>query len=138
MTEYNDAKLETLQYLNDQGEGTSSDYAYTYELSLQNASMRLRRCSKQGLLGRYREGREYIYYITERGVERLQWLILIKHIERRFTVKRCPVNEMSRVNDLEEDELDYDFYGPDEDFEHYQLEEEAYMDISDTLFNRHR
>jgi hypothetical protein len=61
------------------------------DLSLQCASMRLYRYYRQGLLGRWKEGKEYVYYITDRGIERLTWLLNKKIEESGKKIKRCPV-----------------------------------------------
>ena len=129
MTMRNEAKLETLQELYDLGEVTASDYAKTNGLSLHCASMRLGRCYKQGLLGRWRDGREYVYYITDRGLERIEWLLRLKHWEIGITLKRCPVNRNQSVTEaLDEESLENDFYEIDDDWdkgdEAYESEED--------------
>jgi DNA-binding MarR family transcriptional regulator len=139
MTDYNEAKYETLQEIYDQGEISASDLAYTNGLTLQNASTRLRRYSRQGLLGRYRNGREYIYYITDRGVERLEWLTTNRITQEwlKYANQRCPVkkkvpdDEQNDEHDLYDtesnDENNMDLYtseDEDEDIEIYEDDDE--------------
>jgi hypothetical protein len=87
----NEAKLETLQDIIDLSELRPSEYSSMREISLHCASMRLYRCYRQGLLGRLKEGKEYVYYITDRGIDRLTWLSNKKIEESWKKIKRCPV-----------------------------------------------
>ena len=74
MSSFNEAKYETLLNADSLGEITSSDLISIFNITINTASMRLKRAHYQGLLSRYRNGREFVYEITEKGIERLEWL----------------------------------------------------------------
>jgi hypothetical protein len=71
---YNEAKTLTLSICRELGEVSPRDLAGVEEITAETASMRLIRYHKQGLLTRTKEGRSYVYTLTQRGLERLQWL----------------------------------------------------------------
>ena len=78
---FNERKLEILILLNDGNRWTSSEVADELGLSLSNASELLRRYYKQALVVRTRRRevgappRAYIYAISCKGTERLEYLL---------------------------------------------------------------
>lgn len=99
MSGRNQAKLETLEDTMYFGDVTSSDIASYRGLSLQNASVRLRRAYKQGLLCRERDGRTYIYSITSNGEDRYHYLIFKRNEEIiiKSAKKRCPTTRSTHT-----------------------------------------
>jgi DNA-binding MarR family transcriptional regulator len=95
---YNEAKVPTLALCHELGELTPGDLALMEGISPEAASMRLIRYHKWGLLNRTRQGRSYVYTITERGEERLEWL----KEEYPDSSKRCRI-----IRDLETGEVLY-------------------------------
>ena len=74
MSDWNEAKLETLEDAYASGEITSSDLADSQGLTLHAASNRLKRYHRQGLFRREKNGKQYVYDITVKGIERIDWL----------------------------------------------------------------
>ncbi len=74
MSGYNEAKVVILEALIDVGEATVDDLVGLLGWSREGMAMALLRYSRQGLVSRRREGREYIYSLTQRGFERLEYL----------------------------------------------------------------
>ena len=75
MSGYNEAKLAILTELDEVGEATAGDIAEYLTKSHESISMALLRYHRQGLVSRYTvEGRTKVYEITERGIERLEYL----------------------------------------------------------------
>lgn len=102
MSDRNEAKLETLDDAMYFGDVTSSDISSHRGLSLQNASVRLRRAHKQGLLSRERAGRTYIYSITSKGEGRYHYLILKRDEEilKQAANKRCPIKRTNQIENI--------------------------------------
>ncbi len=74
-TAFNEAKLEILNITNTLGETTSMDIALITNRTPECASMNLLTYHRQGLLSRRTtKGRRKTYTLTERGIERLNWL----------------------------------------------------------------
>ena len=77
----NERKLEILSLLNTGRWWRASEVAWQLGLSLSNASELLRRYHKNNLVLRQRwrgpgaPPRAYIYGLTQKGLERLEWLI---------------------------------------------------------------
>ena len=70
---YNVVKKEILEILSELGEVTVRDIADITDRSYESVAMALLRYHRQGLL--YRSGgREKIYELTEKGLERLNWI----------------------------------------------------------------
>ena len=57
---------------------TASELSSYFHISLEAASNRLRRYHKNGDLGRWKDGKEYFYYLNERGSEKLSYLLAQK------------------------------------------------------------
>ena len=94
MSDWNEAKLETLEDAFAFGEISSSDLADSRGLSLQAASRRLHRYQLQGLFRREKIGKKYFYDITKKGIDRIDWLREKKVNEELFqaiAAKRCPI-----------------------------------------------
>lgn len=73
---YNELKLEILGEAVHWEEVTAGDMAKTLERNHPSIAMALLRYHRQGLLSRYTIHRnEKVYAITDRGVERLDWLL---------------------------------------------------------------
>jgi DNA-binding MarR family transcriptional regulator len=71
----NEAKFETLNFIDEFGFARSSEIAEFRDVTHGCQSTLLRRYWKQGLLHRFSgEGKEKIYTLSERGEERLDWL----------------------------------------------------------------
>ena len=95
MSDWNEAKLETLEDAYASGEVTSSELAYSCGLTLHAASTRLKRYHRQGLFTRTKIERQYVYYITVKGIERIDWLRKQKvtmELYQTISTKRCPIN----------------------------------------------
>ena len=75
MSGYNVAKIEILDLVLELGEATSYDIAEITDRSMENASVLMLRYHRWGLLSRYRGSEGYVYSMTERGIERLAWLL---------------------------------------------------------------
>ena len=74
-TTFNEAKLEILNIINTLGETTSMEIALITNRTPECASMNLLTYHRQGLLSRRTlKGRIKTYTLTERGLERLNWL----------------------------------------------------------------
>ena len=74
-TGFNEAKVEILELLHLVGPCTAIQVGLLTGRTPENASMNLMRYQRNGLLRRHTlQGREKIYELTERGVERLAWL----------------------------------------------------------------
>ena len=72
---YNARKLQVLEYLASCYSCTARELAFDMGLEIHNARMLLRRYWKQGLLGRQKaQSGEFVYYLTERGRKRLEFL----------------------------------------------------------------
>ncbi len=71
---YNQAKTDILEIVQDLGEATTGDVSELTGKRYETASMLMLAYHRFGLLSRYRQGRAYIYSITARGLERLNWL----------------------------------------------------------------
>jgi hypothetical protein len=69
---------------------TACELSYISCISLQAASNRLRRYFRNGDLGRWKDGRVYVYYMKERGSKKLDFLLkqerikLITRIQETF------------------------------------------------------
>jgi len=78
------------------GTATSRDVAAQLKISLENASMTLGRCKRQGLVGRreFRRGRVrgYVYWLLDRGKNRL--LYYLKHVKMRPTLGVVDINRL--------------------------------------------
>ena len=75
MSEYNEAKLEILEALEELGEATVEDVTSMLDRSHESVGMALLRYHRHGLVSRYRaQGRTRMYQLTERGMERLEYL----------------------------------------------------------------
>jgi DNA-binding transcriptional ArsR family regulator len=75
MSDYNVAKLEILGALEELGEATVEDVASYLGRTHEGVGMALLRYHRHGLVGRYRvRGRTRMYQLTERGLERLEYL----------------------------------------------------------------
>jgi DNA-binding MarR family transcriptional regulator len=71
----NEAKYETLKYIEDRGFATGSEISEYRGVTHGAQSTLLKRYWKYGLLHRCTgEGKEKIYTLSERGYERLEWL----------------------------------------------------------------
>jgi len=71
---YNVAKTEILDTILELGEATSYDIAELTGRSTENASVLMLRYHRWGLLSRHRGSWGYVYEITRRGIQRLEWL----------------------------------------------------------------
>jgi len=71
---YNEAKTEILDTIQKLGEATTREIALITNKRCENASILCLQYHRHGLLARRRMGRAYSYSLTERGVERLDWL----------------------------------------------------------------
>ena len=77
---YNETKFAVLSFLEGQGEATALEVAEYLDITPFGASSYLLKLHRNGLLGRRRlrtgkrVSRERVYYITEEGLEKLQWL----------------------------------------------------------------
>lgn len=80
MRGYNETKLAVLAFLDEQGEATAAAVAGYIGITPAGASSYLYKLQRKGLLGRRRlrkgngVSRERIYYVTEKGIERMDWL----------------------------------------------------------------
>ena len=84
MSGYNEAKHEILTIIDEMVEATSRDIADITDRSIYNASINLSRYHKQGLLNRYRLEGQYHYSLSDRGIERLEWLDELADEEDKF------------------------------------------------------
>ncbi|TFH14171.1 hypothetical protein E4H04_10690 [Candidatus Bathyarchaeota archaeon] len=110
MSDWNEAKLETLEDAYATGEITSSDLADSRGLSLHAASIRLKRYHRQGLFTREKNGKKYVYDITGKGIERIDWIRKQKATKELFQTiitKRCPVKKLKNVTSIVEQEQSY-------------------------------
>jgi hypothetical protein len=73
----NSAKIEILTWMSDGSEYTSTDIAELTNRTIENASTLLKNYQRWGLLRRYWDGHCYYYTITERGQERLDFLLKV-------------------------------------------------------------
>ncbi len=73
MVEYNRAKLEILEVL-EITESTVKSVARVTKRTHACAGTLLKNYHKMGLINRHREGRGYVYSITKKGSNRLEWL----------------------------------------------------------------
>jgi DNA-binding transcriptional regulator PaaX len=87
----NELKIELLEYLSDNGgEITSGEVSQLFGITPIDASVQLLRYHRQGLLHRRKRrlhpfgGREYCYSLSDRGMERLNWLISSEEISIRL------------------------------------------------------
>jgi hypothetical protein len=87
----NELKIELLEYLsNNGGEITSGKASQLFGITPIDASVQLLRYHRQGLLHRRKRrlhpfgGREYCYSLSDRGIERLNWLIDSEEISIRL------------------------------------------------------
>jgi DNA-binding PadR family transcriptional regulator len=72
---YNVVKKMILETVEDLGEVTAYELAEILERSYESVAMALMRYHRQGLLSRdTEEGRRKVYKITDRGIERLEYL----------------------------------------------------------------
>ncbi len=69
------AKTEILDLLLELGEATSGDISEMTDRTPENCSVLMLRYHRWGLLSRYRGSEGYVYSLTERGIERLAWLL---------------------------------------------------------------
>ncbi len=80
MAGYNETKVAVLSFLESQGEATAQEVAEHLGITPFGTSSYLLKLHRSGLLGRRRlrkgkrVSRERVYYITEKGFEKLQWL----------------------------------------------------------------
>ena len=78
MAGYNDVKKEILAILDEMGELTAREAAGIVGRSHESVAMALLRYHRQGLVSRYtREGKTRVYKLTDKGVERLEYLPVI-------------------------------------------------------------
>ena len=72
---YNERKAKILQYVSENILVEALEVAVSLDISPQNASTRLGTFYKWGLLDRQKtQGKTFGYSITDRGLERLNWL----------------------------------------------------------------
>lgn len=72
---YNQIKIETLDLIENMGEATTHEVAELTGRRYEAASMAMLQYHRYGLLHRRKlERGAYSYSITERGIERLEWL----------------------------------------------------------------
>ena len=110
MSDWNEAKLQTLEDAYASGEITSSDLADIRGLTLHAASNRLKRYHRQGLFRREKNGKKYFYNITVKGIARIDWLREKKTTKKLFqeiAAKRCPVKKEKNVTSFVEQEQSY-------------------------------
>lgn len=115
---YNEAKFPTLSIIYNLGEITPGELAWIEEIESTAASMRLFRYYRWGLLNRVKQGRSYVYTLSGRGLERLEWLEETWDVgeeEWDIEFQRCLLirdQKTGRVTDLEcfEDEEDLEKY----------------------------
>ena len=75
LSDYNEAKLEILEALEELGEATVEDVASMLDRSYESVGMALLRYHRHGLVSRYKvQGRIRMYSLTDRGLERLEYL----------------------------------------------------------------
>jgi DNA-binding MarR family transcriptional regulator len=75
LSDYNEVKLEILEALEELGEATVEDVASMLGRSYESVGMALLRYHRHRLVSRYRaRGRIRMYSLTERGMERLEYL----------------------------------------------------------------
>lgn len=75
MGEYNEVKKEILSLLDEVGGATAKEAAGYVGRSHESVAMALLRYHRQGLVSRYvSEGKTRVYRLTNRGVERLEYL----------------------------------------------------------------
>ena len=76
MVEWNERKLQVLEYVDEMGEVSSHDVAKALYLEIHNARILLRKYHRQGLLRRYTADAygTRIYEITAKGVARMAWI----------------------------------------------------------------
>jgi DNA-binding MarR family transcriptional regulator len=110
VSDWNGAKLETLEDAYASGEITSSDLADSQGVSLHAASTRLKRYHRQGLFRREKNGKKYVYDITVKGIERIDWLRekkATKELFQTIAAKRCPVKKVKKITSNVEQEQNY-------------------------------
>ena len=91
----NQAKIETLDEVFYLGEITSTDYATIQGITLHSASTRLKRAYRQGLLTREKNGKHYVYSISNKGLGRRDWLKANEAVEdllENVADKRCSLD----------------------------------------------
>lgn len=77
MAGWNERKLETLHFLEEEEEVTPSQLADTLELEIHHVRVILLRYWREGLLYRHiinRKTKQRAYRISEKGIARLKWL----------------------------------------------------------------
>ena len=119
MAGYNERKLEILEYVSKCEDVTASNVAEDLDLEIHNARTLLRRYNRQGLLTRYKSDDSWgtrKYNITEKGLERIEWII--KSFEEYEIV------EYEEGPEDEEDEDDEDEDGDDDEDEDEDDEDE--------------
>ena len=76
--EFNELKIMVLEILEESEAMSSDEILYSLdddvEIDPKALQMALLRYHRQGLLHREKRGRNYYYEITERGIDRLNWL----------------------------------------------------------------
>ena len=110
MSDWNEAKLETLEDAYASGEISSSDLADSRGVTLHAASNRLKRYHRQGLFRREKNGKKYFYNITGKGIERINWLRenkVTKELFQTIAAKMCPVKKAKNVTSIVEQKQNY-------------------------------
>ena len=74
--EYNERKLEVLIYARDYEPITSQNVADDLDIEIHNARMLLLKYHRQGLLSRRSEFERKIYNISDKGLSRIEYLII--------------------------------------------------------------
>jgi hypothetical protein len=110
LTSFNQAKLETLKIVYETGETTPGDLEDYLSITLHCASNRLRRAYKQGLLERYYDTYSYIYMITEKGINRMNYLETLNTVEslKALKSKRCKITRPRAIDQDEDDGIYYE------------------------------
>ena len=76
---FNETKAYLLKFLLENGSATSAEIAEYLSVTRAGASSYLKKLHRQGLLGRGKLGeesgsQERVYYLTNKGFDRLEWL----------------------------------------------------------------
>jgi predicted transcriptional regulator len=95
MSGFNEAKIEILRLLEEFGPQTAQDVAFFRDRSETCCSTQLGNFYRWGLVDRYNiGGKQFLYSITERGIERLRYLEeekLARAIQKLQNLKRCRI-----------------------------------------------
>ena len=137
MSDFNEAKLETLHMVDDYVELSPSELADLEGISLHCASNRLRRYYKQGLLDRGWDPPSFNYVITEKGLGRIDYLesVSFQNTADAAQINRCEVERTSDTDDTQDFNLDeseseeLDDFDEDDDDDLDEDEEQDYYEI---------